>query len=81
MAMVNKSNPHRQSARPVSHSTHPSHQHDDGIHLDPSHKGLLHQKLHVPQGQKIPASKLAAALHSSSPAERKEANFARNFGK
>jgi hypothetical protein len=52
----------------------------DDIHIKPSHKGLLHKKLGVPQGQKIPASKLAKALHSKSASERKEANFARNFG-
>ncbi len=48
------------------------------INIKPSHKGLLHKKLGVPQGQHIPAGKLSAALHSSSPALRKEANFARN---
>lgn len=42
--------------------------------------GLLHQKLGVPQGQPIPEAKLQQALHSSSPALRKEANFAENFG-
>ncbi|MDE1868212.1 MAG: hypothetical protein KGI08_10955 [Thaumarchaeota archaeon] len=40
--------------------------------------GLLHSKLGVPQGHKIPMSKLQAAKHSSSPAMRKEANFAIN---
>ena len=49
--------------------------------IAPSHKGLLHKKLGVPQGEKIPASKISKALHSKSPALRKEANFARNFGK
>lgn len=44
------------------------------------HPGLLHKKLGVPQGQKIPASKLAAAKNSKSAATRKEANFAINFG-
>jgi hypothetical protein len=48
------------------------------IHIKPSHKGLLHKKLGVPQGEKIPAGKLSSALHSPSPALRKEANFARN---
>ena len=52
-----------------------------GIHINPAHKGLLHEKLGVPQGQRIPASKLAAAKNSSSPAERKEANFAANARK
>lgn len=50
------------------------------IKIKPSHKGLLHKKLGVPQGEKIPASKIAAAKNSSSPALRKEATFAQNFG-
>jgi hypothetical protein len=29
--------------------------------INPAHKGLLHQELGVPQGQKIPAKKLDAA--------------------
>jgi len=49
--------------------------------IKPSHKGKLHRDLGVPEGQPIPASKLAAALRSSSPSVRKEANFARNFGR
>ena len=48
------------------------------IKIKPSRKGLLHKKLGVPQGQKIPSGILTRALHSSSPALRKEANFARN---
>lgn len=48
------------------------------IHINPAHKGLLHEKLHVPQGQKIPESKIKHAEHSSSPALRKEAHFADN---
>jgi len=31
--------------------------------INPAHKGLLHKELHVPQGQKIPAAKVAAAAH------------------
>lgn len=46
-----------------------------------SKKGLLHKKLAVPQGKKIPAKKMSKALKSKSPALRKEANFAQNFGK
>ena len=48
------------------------------IHI--KHPGLLHEKLGVPKGQAIPESKLQGALHSSSPALRKEAVFAENFG-
>jgi hypothetical protein len=51
------------------------------IKIKPSHKGFLHKELGVPQGQKIPASKLAQARNSSNPAERKRAVFAENFGK
>lgn len=49
-----------------------------GIHIKPSHKGLLHEDLDVPQGQPIPAAKLAAAKNSSNPAIRKRATFAEN---
>lgn len=44
-------------------------------------KGALHRKLHVPEGQKIPARKLASASRSSNPTERKEANLAKTLGK
>ena len=49
-----------------------------GIHIKPSHKGLLHKNLGVKKGKKIPLSKLMAAKHSESPAERKRATFALN---
>jgi len=48
------------------------------IKIKPSHKGLLHKNLGVKKGKKIPLSKLMAAKHSSSPAERKRATFAVN---
>lgn len=51
------------------------------IHIKASHKGELHRDLGVPQGQKIPASKLAAAKHSKNPAVRKRATFAQNAKK
>ena len=50
------------------------------IHIKPSHKGLLRKALGVPKSKLIPASKLAAALHSPNPHMRQMANFARNFG-
>lgn len=53
----------------------------DPIHINPKHKGELHSELHVPQGQPIPAGKLANAEHSSNPAERKRAQFAENAKK
>ncbi len=48
------------------------------IKIKPSHKGLLHKKLGVPQGDPIPVAKLEKAAHSKSPALRKEAQFALN---
>lgn len=42
-------------------------------------KGALHRELHVPEGQKIPAKKLAAAAHSSNPTERKRADLAKTL--
>ncbi len=46
-----------------------------------SRRGLLHKKLGVPEGQDIPPVKIAKAKRSKSPALRKEATFAKNFGK
>ncbi len=43
------------------------------------HPGALHRELGVPQGQKIPAKKLAAAASSSNPLERKRAALAKTF--
>lgn len=51
------------------------------ISIKPSRKGLLHEKLGVPQGSPIPAKKIAKAKNSSSPALRKEATFAQNARK
>ena len=42
-------------------------------------KGGLHRKLGVPEGKKIPASKLASAANSDDPTERKEANLAKTL--
>lgn len=43
-------------------------------------KGGLHQSLGVPQGQKIPASKMAAAKAGKyGPLAKKQANFASGF--
>lgn len=43
------------------------------------HKGALHKMLGVPEGQKIPASKLSAASHSSNPLERRRAILAKTL--
>jgi hypothetical protein len=52
-----------------------------GSLIKPSHKGRLHRALGIPEGQKIPAKRIAEAKHSSDPHMRKMANFAANFGK
>jgi hypothetical protein len=52
----------------------------DPIHIKPSHRGLLHEKLGVPQGEKIPKAKIEKAAHSNDPVLKKEAVFAENFG-
>lgn len=51
------------------------------IHIKAANKGKLHRALGVPQGKKIPASKIAAARKSGSAALRKEATFAANAKK
>ena len=51
------------------------------IRIKSANKGKLHSDLGVPKDQKIPASKLQAAKHSSNPAVRKRANFAINAKK
>ncbi len=43
------------------------------------HPGALHRELKVPEGQKIPQSKLTKALHSNNPKLRKQANLARTL--
>ncbi len=40
------------------------------------HPGALHKELHVPEGKKIPASKLKKAEHSNNPKLRKRAVLA-----
>lgn len=46
------------------------------IEIKPSHKGLLHKDLGVPQGEKIPRSKIEKAAHSPNTALAKRARFA-----
>lgn len=50
---------------------------NSGIHIKKSHKGLLHKNLGVPQGEKIPASKLSIKA-TDSPAVKKRKQFAIN---
>lgn len=45
------------------------------------HPGALHRALNVPEGEKIPASKLLTALHSSDPHLRKMAQMAKTMKK
>lgn len=47
--------------------------------LGPSSKGKLHRKLGVPEGKKIPASKLDKAEHSKNPTIKKEASLAKTL--
>ena len=44
-------------------------------------KGGLHRSTGTPEGEKIPASKLAAAKHSSNPTTAKRANLASTLKK
>ncbi len=41
--------------------------------------GALHRALSVPEGQKIPASKLTKAVHSDNPQLRKQGILARTL--
>jgi hypothetical protein len=45
------------------------------------HPGKLHRELGVPEGKKIPAKKMAKALHSKNPTIKKEAVLAKTLGK
>lgn len=49
--------------------------------LPKSSRGKLHRELHVPEGKKIPAKKLAKAAHSKSPKVRKQVALAKTLGK
>jgi len=45
------------------------------------HPGALHRALHVPEGQKIPAKKLAKAAKSSNPTMRRRVALAKTLKK
>lgn len=53
--------------------------------IKPSHRGLLHEELHVKKGSKIPRGKIRANLRkakkSGNVAQEKRDVFALNFGK
>lgn len=52
-----------------------------GIHINPAHKGMLHEDLGVPQGQPISEGAEEEAAENGSPAVRKRAQFALNARK
>ncbi len=45
------------------------------------HPGALRKELHVPEGEKIPAKKLAKAAHSDNPTLAKRAQLAETLKK
>lgn len=45
------------------------------------HPGALRKELHVPEGETIPAKKLARAAHSDNPALAKKAQLAETLKK
>lgn len=53
----------------------------DSINIKKSHKGRLHQALHIPYGENITDAELEKALKSKDPAERLMARFAKNARK
>ena len=54
---------------------------NSGIHIKPSHRGLLHKALGVKEGDKISLGSLMKAKNSKNPVMRKRANFAINARK
>ena len=61
----------------VDHLGNYSHQGgDDWIKGATKNKGGLHRSLGIPEGQKIPESKIEAATHSSNPKIKKQADLA-----
>jgi len=49
--------------------------------LPKTSKGKLHRELGVPEGEKIPAKKMAKAAKSKNPKIRKQAALAKTLGK
>jgi len=49
--------------------------------LGPKSKGKLHKSLGIPEGKKIPKSKIKEAEHSKSPKLRKQATLAQTLSK
>lgn len=49
--------------------------------LPKTSKGKLHRELGVPEGEKIPAKKMAKAAKSKNPKIRKQVDLAKTLGK
>jgi hypothetical protein len=49
-----------------------------GIHIKPSHKGLLHEDLGIPEGEPIPMSRIRSAMRNAGPKLKKRLVFAEN---
>ena len=58
---------------PVDHDSTPKFARGGGIHIKASHKGMLHEDLGVPEGEKIPAAKMEKAKADASPKPRRSA--------
>lgn len=65
---------HSRKERDEKHAEHSDDKH--WIAGATKHPGALHKALHVPEGEKIPAKKLAKAEDSKSPRVRREAALA-----
>ena len=48
------------------------------IKIKAANKGGLHRALGIPEGKKIPAAKIAAAVKTGSPNLKRKAQFAQN---
>lgn len=64
------------SAKVARHSNEKEHSKKKWIQGAIKHKGALHESLHVPEGKKIPESKLKKAEHSKNPTTKKRALLA-----
>ena len=53
----------------------------ESVEIKPSHKGLLHKSLGIPEGDKIPMKTLKKHQNTSDPKLKKRIIFAENFGK
>ena len=49
--------------------------------IKPSRRGLLHEEMGIPQGEKIGRARLEAAKSGAGPAKKRRIQFALNFNK